>query len=168
MARYGEAITRRVRAIDVTTGLPVTGDAANIDLYIAKDSGSPAATTNSAVEDGLGYYAVDLTAAENTCDTAQLSGESSTSNVVIIGAQWDNLDGAEDIADAILEEATAGHDTAGTVGELLLDVAAGTGINGEVADEGDNTRALLDRDNATTRATLTHAAAGDQITVTRS
>ena len=168
MARYGEAVVRRVRAINVATGLPVTGDTANIDLYVAEDNGAPVAVTNALSEDGYGYYRVQLTAAENTCWSANLSGESSTGNVVIVGCQWDNEATAAAIADAVWDEDPSDHDAAGKAGEALLDAVAGTAINGEVANSTANTRALLDSDEETTRATLTYVEDGDEITATRS
>ena len=168
MARYGEAVWRRVRAVNVTSGLPVTGDAANIDLYVAEDDGAPVAVTNAVAEDGYGYYKVQLTAAENTCWSAQLSGESSTENVVIIGAQSDNAEDAAAIADAVLDEDPADHDAAGTLGAAILDTLAGTAINGEVENSTDNTRKPFDTDGETVRATLTYVPDGDEITATRS
>lgn len=165
---YGESIYVHVRAIDVTTGLPVTGDAANIDLYLSKDGGPLAACTNAVAEDGYGHYKVQLSAAENSCTTGLVTGESSTGNVVIIGAQWHNPATAALIADAVLDEDPSDHDSAGTLGEAILDMLAGTGVNGEVDNETANTRVLLDTDGLTTRATLTHVVDGDEVTITRS
>lgn len=55
-----------VYAVD-TSGVPKTGDAANITCQIRKDGGSWAATNDvNPTEDGNGYYTFTLTAAETS------------------------------------------------------------------------------------------------------
>jgi hypothetical protein len=94
----------RVFAWDATTGLPKTGDAANISAYITKDDGTPAATNDAAPTEASstnekGYYDFDLTQAETNAAKVSLSPQSSTSNVVVVAcppvvytrAQYDSL-----------------------------------------------------------------------------
>ena len=50
-------------------GSPMTGEAANVTVYISKDGGSFAATTNAAAEIGRGAYKVTLTSAESEFST---------------------------------------------------------------------------------------------------
>jgi hypothetical protein len=94
----------RVFAWDATTGLPKTGDAANISAYITKDDGTPAATNDAAPTEASstnepGYYDFDLTQAETNAAKVSLSPKSSTSNVVVVAcppvvytrSQYDSL-----------------------------------------------------------------------------
>jgi len=81
----------RVFAFDPTTGLPVSGDAANITAYISKDYGAVTvlADTSAAEEqatNGKGYYLFDAAQAETNADNVNVTGKSSTSNVVVVGA----------------------------------------------------------------------------------
>lgn len=76
----------RVFAFNTTTGVAVTGDAANITAKIAKDWGTATAsndTNPTEVEDG--YYLFDLTQAESNADVLDFYPESSTANVQVIG-----------------------------------------------------------------------------------
>lgn len=50
-------------------GTPLTGQAANVTVYISKDGGAYAATTNAAQEIGRGSYKVTLTSAEAAFST---------------------------------------------------------------------------------------------------
>ena len=52
-----------------TDGSPLTGEAANVTVYISKDGGAFAATTNAAAEVGRGLYKVTLTSAESEFTT---------------------------------------------------------------------------------------------------
>jgi hypothetical protein len=76
-----------VFAWDVTTGLPVTGDAANITANINIDNAGLGATDDvnpTEIEDG--YYYFVMTAAEmNPNFVVDLYPESSTSNVQVVG-----------------------------------------------------------------------------------
>lgn len=78
----------RVYAYNVTTGLPVTGDAANITAVITKDDGTPAASndTNPTEVDDTnekGYYDFDMTQAESNAGKISFTPQSSTTNVVV-------------------------------------------------------------------------------------
>jgi hypothetical protein len=79
----------RVYAWDATTGLPKTGDAANITAYLTKDDGTPAAIadtnpTEVSSTNEPGYYDFDLTQSESNAAKLSLSPKSSTSNVVVV------------------------------------------------------------------------------------
>jgi hypothetical protein len=81
----------RVFAFDSATGLPKSGDAANITGYISKDYGAVTAITDtSATEEDAtnakGYYLIDATQAETNADVILVSGKSSTSGIVVVGA----------------------------------------------------------------------------------
>jgi len=76
-----------VFAYNVTTGLPETGDAANITAEISIDGAAGSATNDvnpTELEDG--YYVFDLTQAETNGDLLTILPESTTSNIVVIGA----------------------------------------------------------------------------------
>lgn len=78
-------------AYDASTGLPKTGDSANITLALSKDGGATAALgtvapaeLSSALQPG--WYAATLTQAETNADQLLVAGKSSTANVVVVGA----------------------------------------------------------------------------------
>jgi hypothetical protein len=117
MSHTGAAVVRRVRAWDTVNNVAKTGDSANMTLYLAADGAAPAAIANAITEEGRGYYRVTLTALQNVGTAMHLSGSSSTSGVMIVGAQWDNTPSVAAIADAVWDEELSGH-TAGAGGEL--------------------------------------------------
>jgi hypothetical protein len=79
-------------AYNKTTGLPVTGDAANITAYLSKD-GAAATQTNDANPTELdatnlkGWYAFDAAQAESNAEVIILSPVSTTANVIIDQSQ---------------------------------------------------------------------------------
>ncbi len=78
-------------AFDATTNLPVSGDAANITGYVSKDFGAVTALTDTSAAEmnatnAKGFYLVTITQAETNADVLLISGKSSTSNVVVVGA----------------------------------------------------------------------------------
>lgn len=80
-----------IYAYDASTGLPKTGDAANISLAVSKDGAAPAALGTVApaeVSSTLqpGWYAATMTQAETNGDQLLIGGKSSTANVVVVGA----------------------------------------------------------------------------------
>lgn len=80
-----------VFAFDATTGLPKTGDAANITAYVNKDyTGATVLGDTSAAEidstNAKGYYLFDLTTGETNADCLNFTGKSSTANIVVVGA----------------------------------------------------------------------------------
>lgn len=72
-----------------TPPAPKTGDAANITVYVAKDNGTPTATTNAATEISStlapGYYRVALLQGESNADVVETFGKSTTSNITVTG-----------------------------------------------------------------------------------
>lgn len=79
-----------VFAFDATTGLPKSGDSANITAYVAKDFGAvtvlgDTTATEMDATNAKGYYLFDLTQAETNGDALLFSGKSSTSNIVVVG-----------------------------------------------------------------------------------
>lgn len=82
----GQRIT--VYAENAATGLPVTGDAANIAAYVSKDDatvtvlGDTSATEQSSTL-AKGYYIFDLAQAETNGDKLLFSAKSTTANVVV-------------------------------------------------------------------------------------
>lgn len=81
----------RVFAYDATTGLPKTGDAANITASVNKDyAGWNDLTDTSATEEdstkAKGYYLFDATQGESDGEILEIGARSSTSNIVVIGA----------------------------------------------------------------------------------
>lgn len=83
-----------VFAFDASTGLPKTGDAANIIAYVSKDYGAVTVLTDTGTggasemdaTNAKGYYIFDLTQGETNADFLLFSGKSSTSNIVVVGA----------------------------------------------------------------------------------
>ncbi len=77
-----------VVAYDATTGVPKTGDAANISVYVSKDAAAPAqlADTTAAELDATnapGNYSFDVAQGETNADMLVFSGKSSTANIKI-------------------------------------------------------------------------------------
>jgi hypothetical protein len=75
-------------AYDATTGLPKTGDAANITAYVSKDSGAVTVLgdTSAAELDATnakGCYSFDLTQGETNADMLVFTAKSSTANIYI-------------------------------------------------------------------------------------
>ena len=72
-----------------STGLPKTGAAANITIYVSKDHGAATALADtSATEmdatDAKGVYVVDVSQTETNADELTFTGKSSTSEVSIV------------------------------------------------------------------------------------
>jgi len=83
--------TLTLYAFDASTGLPKTGDAANMVFYVSKDDGTVTAiASNSGVPtevdstNGKGLYKIALSQAETNADKLLFSGKSSTSNIVVL------------------------------------------------------------------------------------
>jgi hypothetical protein len=80
----------KVFAFDATSGLPKTGDAANITAYVSKDYGTVTVLTDTSATEqdstnAKGYYLFDLAQAETNGDRLDFSAKSSTTNVVVVG-----------------------------------------------------------------------------------
>jgi hypothetical protein len=79
-----------VFAFDTTTGVPKTGDAANITAYVNKDfAGVNVLGDTSATEidstNAKGWYVFDLTQAETNGDLLLFSAKSATANISLVG-----------------------------------------------------------------------------------
>ncbi len=79
-----------VFAFDTTTGLPKTGDAANIAVYINKDwAGVNQLTDTSASEidntNAKGWYLFDVSQTETNADALHFTGKSTTANISVVG-----------------------------------------------------------------------------------
>jgi len=79
-----------VFAFDTTTGLPKTGDQANITAYVQKDYGSATVLTDTSATqvdatNAAGYYLFDLSQAETNADTLAITAKSVTANIVVVG-----------------------------------------------------------------------------------
>lgn len=90
MAIYKNKASQKlaVYAYDLTTGLPKTGDAANITAQISKDGGATAATndvnpTELDAADAKGIYLFDATQAESNADMIVLSAVSATADIAL-------------------------------------------------------------------------------------
>jgi hypothetical protein len=86
----GTAATVVYRAWDTAANAPKTGDAANHTLRRLVDGGAAQAITATPVERENGYYAIALTAGENSGDSMTVEGASSTPGVQLIGCSWMN------------------------------------------------------------------------------
>lgn len=80
-----------VFAYDSTTGLPKTGDAANITAYVSKDYGAvtvlaDTSATEMDATNAKGYYLFDAAQGETNADCLMVSAKSATSNIVVVGA----------------------------------------------------------------------------------
>jgi hypothetical protein len=83
----GQKVT--VLAIDVSTNLPKTGDAANLTVYVEKDDGACTALTDTSATEinstyAKGLYRFDLTQAETNGNKLVFSGASTTANIEIV------------------------------------------------------------------------------------
>lgn len=77
-------------AFDTTTGLPKTGDAANISGYLSKDWGTVTQLTDTSATEmdstnAKGWYLFDVAQAETNADALLFTGKSSTSNISVVG-----------------------------------------------------------------------------------
>jgi len=74
-----------VFAFDVTTGLPKTGDAANITGNLRLDGTQNAIDDTNPTELERGYYQFDITQAESNADYIVMCAVSSTANIQVVG-----------------------------------------------------------------------------------
>src|SRR6266478_2793717 len=134
-------------AFDVTTGVPKTGDAANITPYVSKDYGTVTVLgTTTATEmdstNAKGWYSFVLTQGETNGDALLFTAKSSTANIQLAGqliftdpASYTsfvtptNLTAAQ-IATGVWQDTTAGDfTTALSVGKSVMNgVSLGTGL----------------------------------------
>ena len=121
-----------------TTGLPQTGDAANITAKISKDFGAAASVsdTNPTELDAVnfpGVYVFDLTQSETNADVLTIKATSTTANVSLEIKTIETAD-LTDTENAVWDASYASHTTAGTFGKLMdLLRKANRAIEGEVS-----------------------------------
>lgn len=89
MAIKGQSMTVTLTAVNVTTGLPVTGDAANITARIIKDGVSTARHDSTAIAEVdstncPGEYNVVLDGTDTNVTSGKVAAKSTTSNVVLM------------------------------------------------------------------------------------
>lgn len=137
-------------AFDASTGLPKTGDAANMVFYVAKDDGTVTAiSSNSGVPtecdatNAKGDYKIAVSQTETNADKLRFSGKSSTSNIVVVPETIYTLPSAFSIAGGAAGGVfIAGTNAATTVttsftttftGNLTGSVASVTGAVGSIS-----------------------------------
>jgi len=110
-------------AADAAGGLPIS-DAGGLDMdAILSRIGTPANLGG-----GTATLAGNLVDIEGQTDDIGAAGAGLTvlPTKIEMDAAFAALDTSGDIADAVLDEATAGHTTAGTAGKALIDILAGS------------------------------------------
>lgn len=120
-------------AFDSATGLPKTGDAANITVYVSKDDGAvtvlgDTTATEADATNAKGDYLFDLTQTETNADKLRFTGKSSTSGIVVVPQTIYTLP-----TTGILAPTTAGR---------TLDVSAGGEAGVDWANVGSPTTTL--------------------------
>jgi len=154
-------------AFDATTGLPKTGDGANITPYVSKDYGTVTALgTATATEmdstNAKGWYSFVLTQAETNGDMLLFTAKSSTANISVVGlliatqpANWTTLSvdgsGRVDVA-----KIGGTSQTARDIGASVL-LSSGTGTGQVSLSSGlvDITQTAADKAWSTTSRLLT-------------
>jgi len=124
MARKNVEYTEYLYVWNITTNLPVTGDAANITLYKSQDGGAAAATTNACAEvDAVnmkGVYKIVLTAAEMNFNSIAVAGSSTTANVQVNPVFLSTEDIKGDTISLLADTATLKSNTT----DILVDTGA--------------------------------------------
>ncbi len=142
------------------SGVPVTGDAANITAKIGKDGAALAATNDvNPTEDESGYYIFDLTQAETNADHHRLVPVSATGSVQVIGVPGTQTTGGDvlaagDIDGFTLEEAMK-----------LVTASAAAKLSGATAS-GPGTVVIRAADDSKDRITADYDANGNRLAVT--
>jgi hypothetical protein len=123
-----------VFAFTAATGLPVTGDEANITANVRIDGAGADAvddTNPAALEDG--YYFFEITAAECNGDSVVICPASTTSGVVVIGvpgAVWTEKNEAKiDIIDGIVDDILVDTAVIGALGAGLTALATQSSVD---------------------------------------
>jgi hypothetical protein len=147
-------------AINTATGLPVTGDAANITAKISIDSAAFASVsdTNPTELDATnapGVYVFDLTQAETNGDVLTIIPSSSTANIQLdmLNIYTTSITGTDVIADAVWDELLTGatHNISTSAGKRLRQLAeVGVYEGGQVwIDTVNGTAGTTDYENGT-------------------
>lgn len=121
-----------------STGLPKTGDAAQITMYVAKDYGSVTALTDTSATEmdatnAKGWYVCDVAQAESNADALVFTGKSSTSDVSLVGQliyttppKFNTvvIDAAGLVDANVVKVGPTGSGTAQTAGDLKASITA--------------------------------------------
>jgi len=80
-------------AFDASTGLPKTGDAANITPYVSIDGGAVTALADSSATEmsstnAKGDYQFDVSQSETNGDNIRFTGKSSTADIVVLPKEY--------------------------------------------------------------------------------
>jgi hypothetical protein len=132
-----------VIAYDKTTGLPVTGDAANITATISKDGSNFVATNDvnptelTFTSSGNGRYRFTLTQAETNCNLFYATITSVTSNVLIGDVNIETISDSYDSNTGIVYDYTV-TDGTNPIADVLVEAKQGgvliqsqrTGVDG--------------------------------------
>ncbi len=124
---------------DATVGAIKVENAAHAagDTYVMKDEGAEASTTNAFVDEGS-CYSIALTSGEMTAARVTLNiedqGTKAWADKCVVIETYGNASAEHTdagLVDAIWDELTSGHSTAGTTGKAVTDGAAGgnTGVS---------------------------------------
>lgn len=124
MALYGVSFVLTYVAWDTAANAGKTADAGNHTLRWVKDGVSALPTNSPSEVDATnlpGLYKVTITATEAQATFAALGGKSATAGVSIMPVMvpFESIPTAAQNADAVLDEAMAGHAIAGSAGEAL-------------------------------------------------
>jgi len=154
MASKGIGFNATVYAMDSATGLPETGDLANISLFVSKDGAAGIAATNAEFElsatNNKGQYGVLLTNTEADANKVEVSGVSTTSGIVIFPKEYSMDHAAEAKATTNFETIVANQN--GIDDHLnFQDSVLGTPQDlGDGATLADNNRSMADNTGGTT------------------
>ena len=133
-----------ILAINTSTGLPITGDAANITAKISIDFGSFASLTDTNpteldATNAAGVYVFDLSQAETNGDVLTIMPSSATANVQIdmLNIYTTSVTGytPEQIADQVWDELSAGHNVGGSFGKFLRQMKEGLIVEESTVDD---------------------------------
>ena len=165
----GETTTLSFTAWNTTTLTRKGGDAANMTAYILIDDAAATTTTNSPVESTvLGEYNIDLTTSETNGEFITVVINSTTANVVIESIRFTTAIDGSLLAEDILDELIADHDTVGSVGEALQ-IMRQSAVGKKIVTENSATSwtvDIYDTDNATVLVSLDIAVSGSIYTRT--
>lgn len=85
-------------AFDAVTGLPKSGDAANMVFYVNKDWAGPVAIASNAgvpteidAVNAKGKYRIALAQAETNADALEFTGKTITANIAIVPMRFDTM-----------------------------------------------------------------------------
>lgn len=131
---------------DTTTGLPKTGDAANLTAYVSKDYGTvtvlaDTSATEMDATNAKGWYLFDTAQAESNADSLVFTGKSSTANMSVVGKEIFTtpnrfttmvIDAAGLVDGNTVKVGPTGSGTAQTAGDIPARLPAALTANGNM------------------------------------